>query len=192
MPERGLTPGEMVAVTLAPGDRLRVTAVEDGQVAEMVAHDAVDPRHRLSTLVTGLAEEAYTLRPRLTLWTEGYEPLLEVESLSVEGHDIVLEACTPWLNEALGHECGGPSCWEGFRDWLAERGLPEKWVPYPVGIFRQTAEVDGKYGMLDGVSRKGDQVEFSAEAPCVALVTACAIGQKADGKERIEVSWNEA
>lgn len=192
MPERGLAPGELAAIDLTAGNRMRVTAAADGQDAEMVVHDAADPRHRLSTLVTGLAEEAYTLRPGLRLWTERYQPLLRVESLSSEEHDIVLEACTPWLNEALGHRCGGRSCWEGFREWLDGRGLPEKWVPYPVGIFRRTGELDGRYRMLASESRVGDYVEFSAEAPCVALVTSCAIGQPADGKERIKVSWNES
>ncbi|MDO8187662.1 DUF1989 domain-containing protein [Conexibacter sp. JD483] len=192
MPEVKLAAGTMAVAALSPGDTLSVRALVAGQVAELVAHAAADPRERLSTLLTGLAEGAYTLREGMTLWSQEYSPLLRVEELSNEQHDLALEACTPWIARALGNEPVGTCCWSSFRAWLEQEGLPEKWVPYPVGIFKQAEERDGRYGLAPGSSAAGDFVRFSAASPCTVLVSACALTTGGEpGVPAIEVTWND-
>ncbi|MBB4661403.1 DUF1989 domain-containing protein [Conexibacter arvalis] len=193
MPDVTLTAGSAAAISLSPGDALSVRAIVAGQVAELVAHSAADPRERLSTLLTGLAEEAHTLREGMTLWSQEYRPLLRVEELTNDEHDLALEACTPWLGRALGAELVGDCCWTSFRAWLEGEGLPEKWVPYPVGIFKRADERDGRYGLRPGSSRPGDLVRFSAASACTVLVSACPLtrGAADPAAPVIEVTWNE-
>lgn len=192
MGEARLAPGELAVAELAADARLRVAAAAPGQVAELVVHDADDPRHRLSTLLTSLAEEAYTLRPGMRLWSEEYRPLLRVEAVSTDAHDLMLEACTPWLNRELAPDYRGASCWEAYAGWLGERGLDPKWVPYPVGLFRRVGEHEGAFGLCEATSEPGDSVSFVSESPCVALVTACPLGSRPGaGKHTIEVRWDD-
>ncbi|MDO8211983.1 DUF1989 domain-containing protein [Conexibacter sp. CPCC 206217] len=191
MPEVELAAGTMAVATLAPGDSLCVRALVAGQAAELVAHAAADPRERLSTLLTGLAEGAYTLREGMVLWSQEYRALLRVEELSNERHDLALEACNPWVSRALSATLAGDCCWTSFRAWLEREGLPEKWVPYPVGIFKQADERSGRYGLRAGSSSVGDFVRFSAASRCTVLVSACPLTAGGEpGAPAIEVTWN--
>jgi uncharacterized protein YcgI (DUF1989 family) len=99
----------------------------------------------------------------------------------------MLEACNPWLNAALGET--RESCWKNFREALAELGLGEKWIPYPLGLWRQAGEVDGRFTLLPAASVAGDEVTLVAEDSVVVVLSACPLSapRSHHGAETLEV-----
>jgi uncharacterized protein YcgI (DUF1989 family) len=166
-----LASGGFAALSLRGGERLYVRALADGQAAELIAHRREDPRDRLSTLLTGLAENAYRPRVGMRFWSQDYSPLFRLEAQTHDRHDLMLEACNPWLNVALG--AAKASCWDNFRTALADLGLEEKWIPYPLGLWRQAGEMNGRFKLLPSSSRDGDEVVLQAEDDVVVIVSAC-------------------
>ena len=190
-PAERVTTGGYVSLALAKGNHLRVRALAHGQAAELIAHRREDPQDRLSTLLTGLAENVHRPRTGMRFWSQEYSPLLRLEAQTTDRHDLMLEACSPWLNAALGATEG--SCWDNFRRVLAELGLSEKWIPYPLGLWRQAGEVDGRFMLLPATSEVGDQVVLAAEDDIIVVVSACPLSapHAPDGADTLEVQCED-
>jgi uncharacterized protein YcgI (DUF1989 family) len=171
-----LAPGEWHALALVAGSCVRIEALVDEQAVEVVAHAAEDPRERLSTLVTALAENVHEPVVGTRLWSQDYRSLLRVVEQTHSRHDLMLEACNPWLRSVLENEADGASCWANFREALGALGLGEKWIPYPFGVFRQAGERDGGFGLLAPSSRAGDQVTLEVERDLTLIASACPVG----------------
>jgi uncharacterized protein YcgI (DUF1989 family) len=188
-----LAPGDWRGVVLEPGGRLRVEALVAGQSVELIAHSLADPRERLATTLTTLVEYAHQTHVGMTLWTQSHEPLLRVLDQSHGRHDLQLEACTPFVNHEVCGNHAEVSCDESFRAALEQLGLGPKWVPYPLGIFRQCGTVDGRFQLLPASSAPGDFIEFVAEAAVTVVVSACPLGapRGEDGAATVSVSWKE-
>jgi uncharacterized protein len=168
--------GEWHAFSMRMGSSLQIEALLDRQAVEVIAHAADDPRDRLSTLVSALAENVHEPAVGTTLWSQEYRPLLKVVDQTHGRHDMMLEACNPWLRAALGHQDHGASCWANFREALAALGLAEKWIPYPLGVFKQAGEHNGRFGLLTPSSQAGDQMTLAAERDLTLIASACAHG----------------
>jgi uncharacterized protein YcgI (DUF1989 family) len=185
-----LRPGEWTAVTLAPEQQLVVSALAESQTAELIAHSAADLRDRLSTLLTALAENVHEPRIGTRFWTQDYHPLFRIVDQSHGQHDMMLEACNPGLVRALfGSDT--PTCSENFGTALAEHGLEEKWVPYPLGIFRRCGEADGRFQLLTAASSPGDYITLEADTRLLVVVSACPIGAPKQASQptlRVEVT----
>lgn len=171
-----LRPGDCVSVPLDSGQRLSVTALAGSQAAELIAHSAEDPRDRLSTLVTALAENIHEPSIGTHFWSQDYHPLFTILEQSHSHHDMTLEACNPGLQCALDGSSDRRSCFENFRAALAGIGLDEKWIPYPFGIFRRTGVLGGRFQLVAPASIAGDFVRLEAESPLFVVVSACPMG----------------
>jgi uncharacterized protein len=191
VPERALAPGDAAAFELDRDESVVLDALASGQAAEVAFHRTADLRQRLSTLVTTLAEGIYQPRVGTRLWTQDYEPLATVEAQTHGRHDLMLEACSPWLNHALGSETGERSCWENFRDWARAAHLHEKWIPYPLGAFRQAGERDGGFELLEASSSVGDSIALRADDDITVIVSACPLSRAAvaPGTPSLRVRW---
>lgn len=167
-----LTPGEWQTYALPAGARVRIEALVGGQAVEVIAHAADDPRDRLSTLVTALAENVHEPAAGMTLWSQEYRPLLRVLEQTHSKHDLMLEACNPSLRSALGNR-GDGSCWQNFREAVSALGLSEKWIPYPFGVFRQAGEEGGAFALLPASSRARDHLILEAMCDLTLVASAC-------------------
>lgn len=192
MPAKSLAPGAWTAAELEPGERISVRALRAGQAAEVAIHRRPDARERLSTLLTSLAEGTYTLYPGLPLHSQEYTELMRVVSQTNDRHDLSLEACNPWLNKALTGAPTNGSCWSNFKAWADAVGIDEKWIPYPLGLFRQAGEHEGRFQLLQGTSEAGDSVVLEASESCTVIVSACPLTCPPDAGEQptLEVSWD--
>ncbi|MFN8232227.1 MAG: urea carboxylase-associated family protein [Actinomycetota bacterium] len=188
-----LGPGSWVKVDLDRGSTLDVRALVDAQAVELIAHDRANPRLRLSTLVTALAENVHRPRPGVRFWSQDYTPLIRLDSQSTDRHDMFLEACNPGLRAALYGSDEGPTCWENFRTALNEIGLAENWIPYPLGLFRETSEVDGRFHLAAASSRAGDHVGLVAEADLVIVASACPLSAPpvTGAAQTAELRWEQ-
>jgi uncharacterized protein YcgI (DUF1989 family) len=193
VPERRLAPGACAALEIPRDGSIELVALAAGQAAEVAIHRTEDLRQRLSQLVTTLAEGIYQPRVGTRLWTQDYEPLMRVEAQTTDRHDLMLEACSPWLNKALfGDACTG-SCWENFNGWASEAGLDEKWIPYPLGVFRQAGERDGRFELREASSAAGDSLTLRAEDDVTVVVSACPVSRAAAPPDThtLELRWSD-
>ena len=190
MPSTSLIPGAWARIDLADRGSLRLQTVVHEQAIELVAHRAGDPAVRLSTLVTALAENVYQPRPDTRFWSQEYTPLFHLTSLTNDENDMMLEACNPDLNRSMFPGRTG-SCWANFREGLAGIGLGEKWIPYPLGVFRRAGESAGRFALLPAASRPGDEVSIVADAPIVVFASACPVSSppEAAGRAVVELEW---
>jgi uncharacterized protein YcgI (DUF1989 family) len=186
-----LGPGDWRAIPLQAGEGVRVAVLVAGQTVEVIAHRLSDPRERLSTTLTTLVEYVHQPYPGMPLWTQHHQPLIRVADQTHGRHDLQLEACTRYVNNELGGHDADFSCTENFVAALAELGLGPKWVPYPLGLFRQCGEVDGRFGLLPGTSAPGDVVELVADAPSTVVVSLCPLRGAALGVPTIELTSTE-
>jgi uncharacterized protein YcgI (DUF1989 family) len=98
------------------------------------------------------------------------------------------------LNKALfGDGCTG-SCWENFREWARGEGLDEKWIPYPLGVFRQADERDGRFALREASSSAGDAFSLRADDRVTVVVSACPVSRPpvATDTPTLEVRWSDA
>jgi len=186
-----LVPGEMRRLDVGPGERFAFRTLVGGQAVELIAHDAAAPKVRLSTLVTALAENVHRPQPGTRFWSQEYTPLFRLVEQTSDQHDMLLEACNPWLNAALFGAKDDRSCWSNFRAALEPMGLGEKWIPYPLGLFREAAETAGRYRLLQGTSRAEDQVAFVAETAIIVIASACPVSAPplAGASPTVEIDW---
>jgi uncharacterized protein YcgI (DUF1989 family) len=84
------------------------------------------------------------------------------------------------------------SCWENFRDALATVDLPEKWIPYPLGIFRSCGIVDGRFQLLPATSSGGDFMDLVAESDISVVVSACPVSapRTTEGVRTARIAWS--
>jgi uncharacterized protein len=191
MPSSMLAPGAWVRLDLVQGDRFRVRALADEQAVELVAHDARNPTVRLSTLVTALAENVHRPFTGTRFWSQDYTPLFRLVNQTNVQHDMLLEACNPWLNQTLFGATDDRSCWGNFRDALEVLALGEKWIPYPLGLFRQGGVVGDRYELLPATSARGDEVLFAADEAIVVIASTCPVSSPvgAAGTPTVEIEW---
>lgn len=189
-----LNRGEWKAISLMSGTNLTIRALYPGQAVEFIALSSADPRERLSTTVTTLVEHVNTLRSGTRLLSQNCISLLTVVDLTNDVHDLMLEACNPALNRALYGAKDDTSCWKNFRDALQDIGLDEKWIPYPLGVFRQAGELNDRYQLLAASSRKGDYVRLLVEEDIIAIASACPVSAPslAEAIETVELEWENA
>jgi uncharacterized protein YcgI (DUF1989 family) len=185
--------GEWASFRLPAGANVRVSTLQPHQAVEVIAYMLDDPTDRLSTTLTTLVEYAHTLRAEMRVWTQNGRPLLRVLDQSGDKHDLQLEACNRDLIRALGLETPA-SCLDNFRAALHPLGLADKWIPYPIGLFRQCGELEGRFQMLPASSRSGDHVSFRTENPIFLVASACPLSGSAAvqfASVRVEVSDHE-
>jgi uncharacterized protein len=166
--------GEGRAVQVAAGQRVRVVDVEGGQVGDLFAFAADEPREHLSAAHTRTVTSR--LFPRLgeSFVTDRRRPILElVDDTSPGSHDMLIAACDPARYEALGAP-GHASCARNLESALAELGLTVAVTPQPVNVFmRIPVDESGLLRWLPAESRAGDAITFKAAMDCVVVVSAC-------------------
>nr|WP_216858633.1 urea carboxylase-associated family protein [Actinomadura verrucosospora] len=175
MTERTLVPaGEGRAVRVAAGRRVRVVDLEGGQVGDLFAYAADDPRERLSAAHT--RSETSRLFPALgeAFVTDRRRPILTLAGDTSPGsHDMLIAACDPARYAALGVPVHR-SCARNLDLALAELGLEAGTTPQPVNVFmRIPVEEAGRLRWLPAESRAGDSITFEAAMDCVIALSAC-------------------
>ncbi|NDU72724.1 DUF1989 domain-containing protein [Actinomadura sp. DSM 109109] len=162
------------AVRLGAGRRFRVVDVEGGQVGDLFAFAADDPREHLSAGHTrGVTSRLFPLVGEQFV-TDRRRPILTLAGDTSPGsHDMLIAACDPARYEALGAP-GHASCAQNLESALGAMGLRTPAVPQPVNVFmRIPVEGSGRLRWLPAESRAGDAVTFEAAMDCVVVLSAC-------------------
>lgn len=173
--ERTVVPaGEGRAVRVAAGHRVRVVDLEGGQVGDLFAFAADDPRERLSAAHTRSGTSRLFPEVGEAFVTDRRRPILVLAGDTSPGsHDMLIAACDPARYAALGVP-GHRSCARNLELALAELGLDAGVTPQPVNVFmRIPVQESGRLRWLPAESRAGDAITFEAAMDCVVVVSAC-------------------
>ncbi len=176
-----IPPQEGIAFKLLKGQRLKVIDLEGGQVADFLAYRADDITERLSTGVTIDNNGSLYIGEGDFLYSNKYNPLLEIVEDTVGAHDLLHPACSPDMYRVQYNIKGEhPSCYSNFLNALREYGLTGKDIVTPFNIFMNTrVTAGGQVEVKAPLSRARDYLVLRAITDLLVAVTACSVEESA-------------
>jgi uncharacterized protein len=176
MTETVLVPaGEGRAVAVGAGDHFQVVDLAGGQVGDLFAFTAADPREFASAEHTRLGIARLFPRPGDPVLTNRRRPVLVVTGDTSPGrHDMLYAACDPARYALLGAPPGHRSCVGNLTEALAGHGIEVPAVPQPINVFMDVGTgPDGTLISSPASSRPGDYLAFRAEMDCIVVLSSC-------------------
>jgi uncharacterized protein len=170
-----IAPRTGVAVRLAQGDLLTVIDPEGGQVSDLLAVSAQDPREVLSNGRTFDYEEGLCLTRGSRLWSNRSRVMLTIVEDSAPHHDFLLTPCSVdtfrhfYPDKPLHRGCFG-----NLAEALAPHGIEPDHIPTAFNVFMNvTVGADGRLAVLPPETLPGDFVCLQAQMDLVIGLTAC-------------------
>lgn len=183
-PLRQIAPRSAAAFVLGAGATLCVIDLEGGQVADLVAFAADDPRETLSNGRTFDYEETMRLSAGNRLWSNRSRPLLTIVHDDVGVHDFLLTPCSrdTWRICYGGAHDDVPGCFGNLVPALAPYGVAADAIPTSFNIWmRVEPAANGRLRVLPPVSRAGDRLVLRAEERLIVGLTACSAALSCGG-----------
>lgn len=170
-----IAPRSGIALRLPRGAELTVIDPEGGQVSDMLAVAADDPREILSNGRTFDYEESLRLTTGARLWSNRSRVMLTIIEDTAPHHDFLL---TPCSEDTFRHfypdKPVHPGCFGNLAEALGPFGVEPDRIPAAFNIFMNvTIAPDGKLAVLPPQTKPGDLVRFRAEMDLVVGLTAC-------------------
>ena len=170
-----IAPRSGIAVRLARGDILTVIDPEGGQVSDMLAVAAEDPREILSNGRTFDYEETIRLTTGARLWSNRSNVMLTILEDRSPHHDFLL---TPCSHATFAHFYADKprhrGCFGNLAEALAPFGVEPDSIPVAFNIFMNvTVDADGRIAVLPPQTRAGDFIRLRALTDLIIGLTAC-------------------
>lgn len=167
--------GDYGHMRVAAGERVRITAVEGPQVADLWAFDARDTNIFLSAEHTRSTLEKLSPAVGDALYSNRRQAMLRVvEDTSPGTHDFLMSACDPRRYELLGHEGYHKSCAENLCKAMDEAGATAHELPSPFNTFQNVAiRADKTIAIIPPEVKAGQYVEMRAEQDLLIIISAC-------------------
>lgn len=170
-----IPPRSGVALRLAQGDILTVIDPEGGQVSDMLAVAAEDPREVLSNGRTLDYEETLRLGEGSRLWSNRSRVMLTIVEDTSPHHDFLLTPCSEGtFRHFYPDKPVHRGCFGNLAEALAPHGVEPDAIPVAFNIFMNvTVAADGRFAVLPPQTKPGDFTRFRAEMDLVVGLTAC-------------------
>jgi uncharacterized protein len=172
------------AFVLERGATLTVVDPEGGQVADLVAFAADDPREALSNGRTFDYEGTVALTTGNRLWSNRSRPLLTIVRDDAGAHDFLLTPCSrdTWRLCYAGEHDDVPGCFGNLAAALAPFGIEPDAIPTTFNVF-MNVELDagGRLAVRPPCSRAGDRFAVRAEERLIVGLTACSASRSNGG-----------
>lgn len=172
---RRIAPRSGVAVELPKGAVLTVIDPEGGQVSDLLAVAAQDPREILSNGRTFDYEETVRLTTGAQLWSNRSRVMLTIIEDTAPHHDFLLTPCSCdtfrhfYPDKPLHRGCFG-----NLAEALAPYGVEPDRIPVAFNVFMNvTIAADGRMAVLAPETKPGDRLCLRAEMDLVIGLTAC-------------------
>jgi uncharacterized protein len=170
-----IPPRSGVAFPLAKGDILTVIDPEGGQVSDMLAIAADDPREVLSNGRTFDYEESVIFTTGARLWSNRSQVMLTIIEDTAPHHDFLLTPCS-WatFDHFYPDKPRHRGCFGNLAEALEPYGLTEDRIPTAFNIFMNVVTTPrGRIEVLPPRTIAGDLTRFRAEMDLVIGLTAC-------------------
>lgn len=153
---------------------LRVTDVAGRQVADLVMFRADDPAERFSQANTRKLENTIYLHEGSRLWSTKCTELARIERDTVNRHDILSSACSPYDYPIRFGISDHPSCLANLRTALEPFGIEEQLIPDPLNVFmHQELSPNGTLSVEEPLSGPGDHIDIRLTMECIVAISAC-------------------
>lgn len=172
---REIAPRSGTAFRLRAGETLRVIDPKGGQVSDLLAFMADDPREAISNGRTFDYEETIRLTRGNRLWSNRSQPMLEIIEDSVGVHDFLLTPCSEatfvhFYPDKPVHR----GCFGNLGEALAPYGIEAHAIPVAFNIFMNVPiDADGRLRVVAPTTAPGDFIRLRALANLVIGLTAC-------------------
>lgn len=173
--ETTLPAREFLALSLTPGQTLRVIDLEGKQVLDLVAF-APDRHEKLSCLMSNLLNRTWRLTRGHVLYTSRCRPVLTIVEDTVGVHHSGGGFCSEESNFVRYGVRGTRNCADNLTRALAPHGLTRADLEYDAcfNVFMNVPYApDGSFIIQEPESRPGDYVDLRAELPCLLGLSNC-------------------
>lgn len=155
------------------GQTIAVIDIEGGQVADFFAETAENPNEFLSTGVTIDCNESLKLKVGDILYSNLYNPILEILYDDVGEHDLLHPCCRTEMYDFFYHNGKNhPNCLDNINSVLDEK----RPIITPVNLFMNTKiNTDGSISVEKPISKAGDKIVLKALRNIVLGVAACSV-----------------
>ncbi|HEV2741443.1 MAG TPA: urea carboxylase-associated family protein [Candidatus Elarobacter sp.] len=178
-------PRSGTAFFMERGATLEIVGPQGGQVADLVAFAADDPREILSNGRTFDYEATIALTAGNRLWSNRSRPLLTIVRDDAGTHDFLLAPCSrdTWRLCYGGDHDDIPGCFGNLAEALGPFGIEPDQIPTAFNVF-MVVEVgpDGRLAVLPPRSQPGDVFAVRAEERLIVGLTACSAAQSNNGR----------
>lgn len=155
------------------GQRLRIIDVEGKQVGDFIAYNAENTREKLSQSRTRAYPKRLYLKVGDKIYSDKDNPMFTIAEDTCGVHDLIWEPCTRWVyKNRFGADRDG--CTELLAKALIDFGFPQLDPVDPFNVFMNTKiESDGRFDIIEPVSKPGDYIELIAEMNCLCALSTC-------------------
>ena len=176
-----LSKGEATAIMLDRGQRVRITCVDGGQLADLVFLSY----HQGLTLDN---LRRFSLNDKDLIYNYDEEPVLEVEEIHSKAEtNIIYPGCRRKFYQDVFKKDK-----DGCRDLLAKAlGVQPNELPSTINLFMDYEIKDHRFNTRPSKVKEGDYNTFKALKNCRIAVSACPCESNAcrsEGKIKIEIS----
>ena len=167
--------GDATSVTLARGEKIRITSLEGPQVVDVWAFNTDDMHEHLSTEHTRSCLQKLIPAVGDSLFSSSRRPILTlVEDTSPGIHDLLLSACDPVRYQLLGHIGEHRNCSDNLKSVVASLGHRLESVPSPFNVFENVRLGEGGSLAIESpVVEAGQYVTLKAELAAHVIFSAC-------------------
>ncbi|MGB6151612.1 MAG: urea carboxylase-associated family protein [Pricia sp.] len=183
MEDKIISPRSGVSFKLRKGQYLKVSCIEDEQVADLVAFNPDHLEEALSNGKTFDYCETILLTNGHTLYSNKSNPMLDIIEDTCGTHDFLLAPCCPKTMEIFyGIEEPVPTCHGNLYSALKNSGV-ERWqIPTAFNIFMNVpVQPDGSLKVLPPKAKSGDYILFKAQMDLLIGLTACSASASNNG-----------
>ncbi|MBI3075518.1 MAG: urea carboxylase-associated family protein [Deltaproteobacteria bacterium] len=166
---------EYLALTLEPGQTLRVIDLEGKQVLDLVGFGP-DRAEKLSCLMSNLLNGTWRLMRGHVLYTNRCRPMLAIVEDTVGVHHSGGGFCSEESNFVRYGARGTRNCADNLTRALAPHGLTRAHLEYDAcfNVFMNVPYApDGSFAIQEPRSRPGDHLDLRAEMPCLLALSNC-------------------
>lgn len=162
-------------IEVKQGQTITVEDIEGGQVVDFFAEAAGNPEEFLSPGVTIDCNESLKMKTGDTIYTNLYNPMMEVLRDDVGEHDLLHPCCRPEMYEFFYQNGENHrNCLDNINQALEER----RPIITPVNLFMHTDILpDGRISVEKPLSKAGDQIVLRALMPLTLGVAACSVSE---------------
>ena len=170
-----IAPRSGVAFTLPKDKILCVTDPEGGQVGDLLAFRAADPREAISNGRTFDYEETIRLTTGNRLWSNRSNALLEIVEDSCGVHDFLLTPCSEaTFRHFYADKPVHRGCFGNLAEALEPYGIAADAIPVAFNLFMNVpVGSDGKIRALPPTTKAGDIIRLRALDDLIVGLTAC-------------------
>lgn len=170
-----IAPRSGVAFPLPKDKILCVTDPDGGQVSDLLAFRAADPREAISNGRTFDYEETIRLTTGHRLWSNRSTPLLEIVEDSCGIHDFLLTPCSEaTFRHFYADKPVHRGCFGNLAEALRPYGIVDDAIPVAFNLFMNVpVGGDGKIRVLPPTTKAGDFIRLRALDDLIIGLTAC-------------------